>query len=466
MNTEAIIEKLLLSQEGQILNTPLEDLNLPIRVYKRLRRSNIRTVGDVAHAWNCFPKVRRIGGQSRAHILGALQAWSRSIPDTSPADAEGHAQANPKSPIEVLHLSARTYCALKRNRIETVADIYREWDRIVSLRSVGPKTRDEIQTSLAAVHLSEGLEAFGNLDGMGVDRKEPTPPSHPSKNDCTDRSTASAPGHEPIDEFLTKKHVITDSGFIVSVDLLQEGEPRKTREERWRNVSREQVSAKPQNYLPKSTFQAIGEGQNKISTPVRRPKKPLDGSVPIATEWIEMSLYLLEKARTSRQLRTINCPICMARTLSIRFEEHLVDLHPQAYLEVKKAAKGSHGRQLKKHLVDTYTQAFQDMKEAAKDSPGGQIGKSAGLDPTDPSRETPTVKCPLCEHTAQYILLRAHIAHKHPEIDPGPLMTRFNKVHMSTDYENLSRYRDELNELVKEYEWLKRAQDEPRESRI
>jgi hypothetical protein len=50
MNTEAIIEKLLLIENEQILNTPLNDLDLSIRVYRSLWLSRVRTVGDVAHA--------------------------------------------------------------------------------------------------------------------------------------------------------------------------------------------------------------------------------------------------------------------------------------------------------------------------------------------------------------------------------------------------------------------------------
>lgn len=355
MNTEAIIEKLLLSQEGQILNTPLEDLNLPIRVYKSLWRSNVRTVGDVAHAWNCFPKVRHMGVKSRVHILEALQAWSRSIPNfTTPDDADREAQMktqspgcdpNPKSPIEALHLSPRTYHTLKRNRIETLADIYREWDRIASFRSVGRGTLNEIKRALPA---SESVRSFVNPDGkpaqLTVDGQDPNPEYHPAINDLADRSPADAVGYENIPGVPTEKYVITDSGVVVSADLLQAEEPRKSRAERWNNVSREQVSAKPQDYAPKNIFQAIGQGQNKISSPIRtsqiwRQKKALDGSIPVSSEWLEMSLFFLEKARTSRQVRTINCPICMALTLSIRFKKHLVTEHPQAFRELKKAER-------------------------------------------------------------------------------------------------------------------------------
>ena len=174
---------------------------------------------------------------------------------------------------------------------------------------------------------------------FAVDNKDPDGESPPAKNAFAGGSTADAAGYEPVQETLTKKYVITDSGFIVNVDLLQAEEPRTPREERWRNVSRAQVSTKPQDYAPKNTFQAMAQEPNKISSPIRRVKKALDGSVPISREWLEISTYLLEKARTSRQVRTINCPICMAVTLSIKFQEHLVNEHPQAFRELKKARR-------------------------------------------------------------------------------------------------------------------------------
>jgi RNA polymerase alpha subunit len=351
MNTEAIIEKLLQIQDGQILNTPLDDLDLSRRVYRGLWRSRVRTVGDVAQSWSHILKVRNIGERARCEILRALQAWSCSIPNfTTPDDVDREAQADPRTPIEVLHLSPRTYYALKRNRIEILADIYREWDKIASFRNVGPGTLNEIKRALAAAHPSESVRLFADPDGtsrqthltmetapLALDRKDPNRESHPARNDCADRSAADAIGYETTSERLTKKYVITDSGIVVSADLLQAEEPRKSRAERWKNVSTEQVSANPKDYAPKNIFQAIGKAQNKISSPIRKRKKTLDGSIPIATEWLEMSLYLLDKARTSRQVRTINCPICMAVTLSIRFKKHLVEMHPQAFRELKKA---------------------------------------------------------------------------------------------------------------------------------
>jgi hypothetical protein len=169
---------------------------------------------------------------------------------------------------------------------------------------------------------------------LAVDRTEPNRESQLAKSDFVDRSTADAAGDEPVHETLTKKYVIAEGGVVVRVDLLQAEEFRRPREERWRNVS-----PTPQDYAPKNTFQAIGQEPDRLSSPIRRRKKPLDGSVPISSEWREMSLYLLEKARTSRQIRTINCPICVARMLSIQFKEHLVTVHPQAFQELKKAVR-------------------------------------------------------------------------------------------------------------------------------
>ena len=112
MNTEAIIETLQQIQDEQLLNTPLDDLDLSNRVYKSLWRSRVRTVGDVAQRWRHILNVKNIGMASRGEILGALQAWSRSIPNFTlieTSDREAQAQTDPRSPIDVLHLSPRTY---------------------------------------------------------------------------------------------------------------------------------------------------------------------------------------------------------------------------------------------------------------------------------------------------------------------------------------------------------------------
>lgn len=447
MNTEAIIEKLLQIQDEQILNTPLDDLNLSIRVYRSLWRSRVRTVRDVAEIWNRNRKASNIGERARCEILGALQAWCLSFPNfTNPAIAEDRAETrrdaagcepDRRLPIEALHLSPRTYRALKRNQIDTLDDIYRDWDKIASIRNVGPATMSEIQKAL---HPSGGVGSFANPDELGltthltretarpaVDGKDPDRETPPAKNDCADRSTADAAGSAPVHEIPTKKYVITEGGVVVSVDLLQAEAPRRPREERWRNVS-----PKPQDYAPKNTFQAIAQGPDKISSLIQRRKKTLDGSGRKYMNLLRVSLETLEKANRRRKVRTITCPLCRAVMKSIRFEEHLVNMHPEAFQELEKAVSGSAG--------------WQNVQ-------------GVGLVFRDPLHENHIVKCPLCEHTTRYKALHDHIRDSHPEIDPGLMMKRFSRANRSKDYENLCRYQDELNELVKEYDRLKRGQD-------
>src|SRR5690242_11984414 len=99
MNTEAIIEKLLLIQDEQILNTPLDELDLSIKVYRSLWRSRVRTVGEVAQVWSQLLKLRNIGVGARGEILGALQAWSLSIPIfINAGTAEDQAEAQGEAP--------------------------------------------------------------------------------------------------------------------------------------------------------------------------------------------------------------------------------------------------------------------------------------------------------------------------------------------------------------------------------
>ena len=114
-----------------------------------------------------------------------------------------------------------------------------------------------------------------------------------------------------------------------------------------------------------------------------------------------------------------------------------------------------------KHLVDMHPEAFQELQTAISGSLGWHNEKGVGLSFRDPLQENHTVKGPLCEHAAPYNVLQAHVRDSHPEIDPRLVMTRFNKVHRCKDDENLNRYQDELNQLVKEYAWLKRVQAEP-----
>ena len=225
------------------------------------------------------------------------------------------------TPLDALDLSPRVYRSLWRSRVRTFRDVAETWNCNLDVWNIGEQARYELLSALQAWFLSP--PNFANADAV-EDRAD---------------TQGEAPGCEPVHENLTKRYVISENGVLVSADLLQAEEPRRSRAERWKNVSREQVSAKAQDYAPKNAFQAIGQEPDKISSPMQKRKKPLDGCVPISSEWHELSLYLLEKARTSRQVRTINCPICMARTLSIRFEEHLVIIHPQAFRELKKAMR-------------------------------------------------------------------------------------------------------------------------------
>ena len=183
MNTDAIIEHLLLSEDNQLLSTPVEVLALSARVYRSLWRAHVRTIGDVARSWDQIMTIRNFGEGARDETLAALQAWFLSVPDVPSPDpaedqatvraeseaatsnrtstdlenAEEAAQASeetsvhgldPRLPIEVLHLSQRTYRALRRNHIDTIDDIQQEFYRIGSFRNVGRVALNEIRQAL------------------------------------------------------------------------------------------------------------------------------------------------------------------------------------------------------------------------------------------------------------------------------------------------------------------------------
>jgi len=427
---EAIIEKLLLIKDEQILMTPLEELDLSIRVHRSLWRGRVRTIGDLARTWRNNPPVRNIGERARREILGALQAWSLSIPNFTNLDRAEMGGNVPgcdprqamQTPIEALHLSPRTYRALKRNKIETLDDILQGWDKIASIRIVGRKSMDEIRTALEAFHPNHGSELAGNDPANG-------------------RPAANVVGYETINEIPTKKHVITESGAVVDADLLQAGEPRRSREERWKNVSPGRVSAKPEDYAPKNIFQAIGTGPDKIYSPIRtgpirRRKKTPDGSGRKYASLLSKLLETLEKANRRRKVRNVTCPLCRTVMKSIQFEAHLVDMHPGA---------------------------FQELQNAVSGSLGWQKVPGVGLVFREPRETNPFVKCPLCDHRARYRVMNIHIQASHSEVDPGLVIGRFHRVNRSKNYKNLLRYKQELNELIKEYERLKQAQEEPRD---
>ena len=169
MNTEAIIELLLLSGDAQLLSTPLEVLALSTRVHQSLWRAGVRTVGEVAHAWSHILKIRNFGEGARDETLQALETWFLSFPEAPTPDpvetkepqtdlpnledVEHLGQVpglglDPQLPIEVLHLSQRTYRALRRNQIQTIDDIRQEFHRIRTFRNVGPVALNEIHKAL------------------------------------------------------------------------------------------------------------------------------------------------------------------------------------------------------------------------------------------------------------------------------------------------------------------------------
>jgi hypothetical protein len=263
---------------------------------------------------------------------------------------------------------------------------------------------------------------------LAVDGKDPNREPQPVPEDLADRSTAD--GYGILHENLTQTYVLTEGGVLVNADLLQAEEPRKSRAERWKNVSRERVSAKPQDYAPQNAFQAINGEQNKISDPVQKWIKSLNVSDRKHINLLRPLLETLEKANRPRKARTITCPLCRAVMKSTRFEEHLVKMHPEE---------------------------FQELQKAVSRSAGWQNVPGVGLVFRDPLQGNQSVKCPLCEDTTRYKSLQDHFRDVHPEVDSGLLMKRFSRANRSKDYQSLLMYQAELNEMVREYERLKQA---------
>jgi hypothetical protein len=99
-----------------------------------------------------------------------------------------------------------------------------------------------------------------------------------------------------------KQHVIDESGVLIAPSIMETEEPRRTRDERWKNVTPRQVSSKPEDYTPKKTFQNIVGKSRKI---------------PGAF-----------KGKLRTQTENVKCPLCKHRTEYNVLIVHIQVSHP------------------------------------------------------------------------------------------------------------------------------------------
>jgi hypothetical protein len=118
----------------------------------------------------------------------------------------------------------------------------------------------------------------------------------------------------------------------------------------------------------------------------------------------------------------------------------------------QKRSRSSKGRPVKAGASEP--KIFQEISAKSRKIPGAAKRKNS---PPQDKR----VKCPLCEHKTEYAVLFVHIQMRHPEKNPKMVMAEFNRKFKGN--QATTRYEEDMNELVNEYEKLKQGQDESRD---
>ena len=204
MNTETIIE-LLLKTEDQILDSPLVELQLSKRVHSSLLRHGVETIGDLAQGWAGIRSTRTMEEKAYWELSKALYLWHRRTTepylsigsptktereDSQPAALDHHDHS--LAPIEALELSPRTYYLLKQSKINTIGELYWQWDQLASLKRVGPSTLVQIQKALDAFKDSipaDRLHKKNLPDGRAELSERPSNGKVPSKDLLPAQST-------------------------------------------------------------------------------------------------------------------------------------------------------------------------------------------------------------------------------------------------------------------------------------
>ena len=171
---------------------PIDVLNLSIRSYNCLQRSDLRTVAQVATLSDEeLSAIRQLGPKTLAEIREKLAAYlsehplpneaEQSPPEPAAQEVEPLPPQPPSPPLDliplgVLELSIRPYNALMRNDITTVEQLARMSDeQIKSVRNTGPKSLAEIKDKLKAYLAIHPLPTK-SVSLAGESKPSPPPP--------------------------------------------------------------------------------------------------------------------------------------------------------------------------------------------------------------------------------------------------------------------------------------------------
>jgi DNA-directed RNA polymerase alpha subunit len=189
--TDKVIELLRQFETEQSLSALIEELNLSNRIRHSLQKNGIRTIGDLVNNWERFPKFRNIGDKGVLEVADKLNLWvqkgdgirlsgpqSLGLADqSSKAGVLDNSKSDSSIPVERLELSIRAYNVLKRHNINTVAQIYTEWEKISSYKNVGLSTMEQIQQALVALrHSSDYDNNYPNIPSL-IEKKYKNLPS-------------------------------------------------------------------------------------------------------------------------------------------------------------------------------------------------------------------------------------------------------------------------------------------------
>ena len=159
-----------LNGDNPLFQVPIETLQLSVRAYNCLKRAQIDLVGDVLdYTPEDLMKIKGFGHKSADEVAEALKRlgldWIKKAEETQQrerpsyssileiSDGSPLSEENPANqiPTEELQLSVRTYNALKRARINSVADLldYSQED-LLEIKNFGAKSAEEVIGALQA----------------------------------------------------------------------------------------------------------------------------------------------------------------------------------------------------------------------------------------------------------------------------------------------------------------------------
>ena len=151
--SQEILDKINAYRLGQLNGTPIDQLELTSRMEKALGQHKISTIEEL-HA-NLY-RLADPGGIQKIvfnQILDRLDVWQNAVTFPNHRNTAGlpllRSKLEPATPLRALRLSVRTENALLRAGVSSIEDLQVNFHRLNYLRTVGPRTINEIEFRLA-----------------------------------------------------------------------------------------------------------------------------------------------------------------------------------------------------------------------------------------------------------------------------------------------------------------------------